>query len=134
MLPKMLDDQKDRVHGLLRIAAGFMFAMHGTEKVIGYPPGGMMQVASEPWLLGLVEILAGILVMVGLFTAYGAFVASILCFVGYCRYHWQFQFDRYAFPAINGGEMTLLYALVFLYLACKGGGLWSVDSKMKKGD
>jgi putative oxidoreductase len=134
MLPKFLDDQKERVYGLLRILAGLMFAMHGTQKVIGFPPGGMESVASEAWLMGLVDLLAGLLIMIGLFTPYMAFLAGVLSMVAYCRYHWQFQFDRYAFPAMNGGEMTLLYALLFLYISCKGGGLWSVDSKMKKGD
>ena len=30
------------------------------------------------------------------------------------------------FPAVNRGELALVYAFLFLYVACRGSGIWSV--------
>jgi putative oxidoreductase len=48
--------------------------------------------------------------------------------VAYIQFHWKFQFGAAFFPAVNKGELAVLYSFVFLYFACKGGGIWSVDA------
>ena len=48
--------------------------------------------------------------------------------VAYLQFHWRFAFGKEFFPAINKGELAVVYALVFLYIACRGGGRFSVDA------
>jgi len=113
------------VHALLRIIAGFLFACHGASKVFGVlggpPPGlppGML------WATGLIELVGGVLVMVGLFGAVVAFVCSGEMAVAYFTAHQP----RALFPLQNGGELAILYCWTFLLIAVRGSGIWSVDA------
>jgi putative oxidoreductase len=108
---------------LLRIAAGLAFLQHGVSKYFGLPPFPM---PLNPLLYtaGAIELVAGTLILVGLFTRPAAFIASGMSAVGYFLVHAPKSF----FPAVNQGEAILLYAFIFLYLAAAGGGVWSVDA------
>ncbi|MFN3559321.1 MAG: DoxX family protein [Caulobacteraceae bacterium] len=115
---------------VLRIAAGLMFLCHGTAKVLGFPavegvPGPGLSLAG---LSGPLELIFGILLVLGLFTRPVAFLASGFCAVGY----WLIHAPNGPFPIGNGGETIALYCFVWLYFVAAGPGPWSIDANIRK--
>jgi putative oxidoreductase len=116
-------------YALLRIVAGFLFLWHGTGKVLGYP-GDKVELWSQFWIGGVIELAAGALIMIGLFTRYAAFVASGTMAVAYFQFHWKLDFaDSKFLPIVNQGEAAVLYCFLFLFIAARGAGQWSLDGK-----
>jgi putative oxidoreductase len=113
------------LYALLRIVAGLMFAMHGSQKLFGIP-GGKDPVAlfSMMGLAGVVELVGGLLIALGLFASVAAFIASGQMAVAYFMAH----APQAALPLLNGGETAVLYCFLFLYIAARGSGVWSLDS------
>ena len=128
MLKKLLEPHEDRAYELLRIVTGMMFAFHGIRKIFGVLTEFHPSVGSQLWFGGLIELIAGIAIAVGMFTRWAAFLASGTMAVAYFQFHWKFQFDSNFFPAINKGEIAVLYCFVFLMIACRGSGIWSLDA------
>ena len=122
----------DQVYALLRIVTGFMFAFHGAQKILGVLSDFHPEVGSQLWIGGLIELIGGLLVMVGLQTRWAAFLTSGEMAVAYFQFHWKFQFGSAFFPAINKGELAVLYCFVFLFIACRGGVMWCLDKKRGK--
>jgi putative oxidoreductase len=115
---------------LLRIVAGLMFAQHGTQKLFGFPGGGTP--ADDPVRIigGVIELVGGILIAIGLFAGWAAFLASGEMAVAYFWRHAPNGF----WPVINKGELAALYSFVFLYIAAHGPGVWSVKrGRARKG-
>jgi len=112
-----------RLLSVLRIIAGLSFLHHGVSKYFGLPPFPM---PLNPLLYaaGAIELVAGTLILLGLFTRPAAFLASGMSAVGYFIVHAPKSF----FPSVNGGEAILLYAFIFLYFAAAGAGKWSIDA------
>jgi len=112
---------------LLRIMAGLLLLQHGTTKYLDFPVGPMNN--ASPFTMsgfaGLLELVGGVLLVVGLFTRPVAFILSGMTAVAYFYAHAPKGF----FPILNGGELAVLYAFVFLYLAAAGGGDWSLDKR-----
>jgi putative oxidoreductase len=52
--------------------------------------------------------------------------------VAYTQFHWKLAFDSHFFPAINKGELALVYSFFFLYVACYGAGPYSLDALRAK--
>ncbi|MEM9340816.1 MAG: DoxX family protein [Bacteroidota bacterium] len=117
---------------LLRIIFGFLLFWHGTQKLFGYPPSEMQGALSG--LLsaaGILEFFGGIMLFIGFFTRWTAFVLSGMMAVAY----FMVFFSKSFLPIINQGELAVLYCFVFLYLFFAGGGTWSIDSYLyKKGN
>jgi putative oxidoreductase len=82
---------------------------------------------SQLWFGGIIELVGGLMVLLGLQTRAAAFLSSGTMAVAYIQYHWKLQTGAQLFPAINKGELALLYSLVFLLIACRGGVKWSLD-------
>jgi putative oxidoreductase len=76
-------------------------------------------------LAGIIEI-AGVLVAIGLWASWAAFVASGEMAVAYFMVH----APGGLLPIVNKGELAVLYCFVFLYIAARGSGLWSVDAML----
>ena len=114
----------DRIYAVLRIVVGFLFALHGAQKILGWF-GGAPEGAPAfiQYGAGGIELVGGLLVMVGLFTGPAAFLCSGTMAAAYFIAHQA----QGALPIQNGGEPAALYAFVFLFLAAKGSGVWSVD-------
>ncbi|MFL6207470.1 MAG: DoxX family protein [Pyrinomonadaceae bacterium] len=112
-------------YALLRIVAGLLFAMHGSQKLLGVP-GNKPTVALAPLMggSGVIELACGLLVLLGLFASYAAFVASGEMAVAYFMAH----FPHHPLPIMNQGEPAVLFCFIFLYIAVRGAGVWSLDS------
>lgn len=113
-------------YALMRIIVGFLFMWHGAQKMLGFPPSGR---AAEPLnaitaTAGTIELICGVLVMIGLFAGFAAFLASGLMAVAYFMAHGLKTF----LPIENGGELAVIYCFVFFYIAARGAGLLSLDS------
>ena len=110
---------------VLRIMAGLLLLQHGTMKYLNFPAGRLNN--ASPFTMsgfaGVLELVGGVLVIIGLFTRPVAFILSGMLAVAYFWAH----APRGFFPILNGGELAALYSFVFLYLAAAGGGDWSVD-------
>ena len=124
---KWLEEYADYAYALMRIMAGFMFSFHGAQKILGVLSDFQPPVGSQLWFAGLIELMCGLLVMVGFQTRRAAFLASGEMAVAYFQAHWKFQIGPAFFPAVNKGELAVLYCFVFLLVACRGGVKWSLD-------
>ena len=127
-----LSDQFDRswaprVLSILRIATALFFLQHGLAKLVGFPHVPYfdgLQLFSLIGLAGVLEIVGGVLLLIGLFTRPVAFILSGEMAVAYFMAHAPQGF----FPILNQGELAALYSFVFLYFAAAGGGAWSLDA------
>jgi putative oxidoreductase len=118
---------------LLRIVTGLMFAMHGTQKLLGWPamPPGMS--GPLPPLMkvgGCIELVGGLLVAIGLFTGIAAFIASGEMAVAYFMFHFHAAHGGF-WPLENKGELAVLYCFVLLFIAAHGAGIWSIDNAIR---
>ena len=77
---------------------------------------------------GLMELVGGVLLILGLFTRPVAFLLSGEMAFAYFIAHAPAGF----WPIQNRGELAALYSFVFLYLAAAGGGSWSIDSVLRR--
>jgi putative oxidoreductase len=128
----LLAKYTDHAYALLRIVAGLMFSFHGAQKIFGILIDSRPGVGSQLWFGGLIELICGLLILVGFQTRWAAFIASGEMAVAYFQFHWHFQFGQNYFPAINKGELAALYSFVFLYIATRGGVMWCLEKKKIK--
>jgi putative oxidoreductase len=126
---KWLEKYADDAYALMRIVAGFMFAFHGAQKILGVLSMFQPPMMSQLWFGGLIELVCGLAVMLGFWTRVAAFLSSGEMAVAYIQFHWKFQLGPQFFPALNKGELAALYCFVFLLIACRGGVKWSLDKK-----
>jgi putative oxidoreductase len=116
-----------RVLSLLRIMVGLPFFQTGTSKLLNFPPPANPRpydlFTLNPGLQGPLELVGGLLIVLGLFTRPVAFILAGDMAVAYFMSHAPRNF----FPALNGGTAAILYCFIFLYLFVAGGGVWSVD-------
>lgn len=120
-----------RALAALRIVSGLLFLAHGVVKVFGFPAGaepGQQELLSLFGIGGLIELVTGLLLILGLFTRPAALIASGQMAVAY----WMFHFPSSPYPAVNGGDAAILYCFVFLYIFTAGPGAWSIDERSAK--
>jgi len=120
----------DPAYCLMRLIVGLLFACHGGQKLLGFPPGG--HGAGEGLMLfgAWVELGCGFLVAFGLLTRVAAFIASGEMAVAYFMAH--FSADKF-FPIQNHGEPAVVYCFVFLFILFHGPGRWSLDALIWRG-
>ena len=112
-------------YALLRIVAGLLFACHGAQKLFGAFGGQQVPMMSQLWVAGAIEVVGGILIAIGLLTSIVALIASGEMAVAFFQAHAPKGLN----PLLNGGELAVLYCFIFLYIAARGGGAWSVDRR-----
>jgi putative oxidoreductase len=127
-MQRYLGRHSEVFYALLRVMAGLMFAQHGAQKILGVLGGQKVPLASLFGLGGLIELVGGLLIAVGLFTSWAAFICAGEMAVAYFMVH----FPQGFWPVQNKGELAVLYCFVFLYMASRGGGRYSVDASMGK--
>ena len=115
-----------QVLAILRVITALLFIAHGTGKLFGFPDTGMSPpLFSLFGFAGALEIVGGILIVLGLFTRPVAFILSGEMAVAYFMAHAPHSF----FPIINQGESAVLFCFVFFYLVFAGPGAWSLDNR-----
>lgn len=117
------------IYAIFRIVVGFLFMLHGTQKIFAWPPseraGG--ELAGLILVAAIIELVGGFLIMIGFFSSFAAFLSSGTMAVAYFMAHQS----RGALPIQNGGETAVLYCFAFLLIAAQGSGMLSVDGMMK---
>ena len=127
----MLSAWTPKLLSVLRIVVGFLFIVHGTQKLFGFPaamPGGPAPMFSLIGIAGLMETIGGALMIVGLMTRPVAFLLAGEMAVAYFRAHAPQSF----WPLLNRGELAALYSFTFLYFSAAGGGPWSLDAMIAR--
>jgi len=125
--PTYASDAAGRALSIVRIATGVVFFTHPIVKLLGFPAGaqpGKVPLISLFGAAGMIELIGGLLLIVGLFTQPIAFLLSGEMAVAYFIVH----APQSALPQLNGGEVAILYCFVFLCLSIAGPGPWSVDA------
>jgi putative oxidoreductase len=122
----LLSRYADTVYCLMRLIVGLLFACHGGQKILGFPPnahpGGPMDALG---MVGAwVELAGGFLIAFGLLTRIAAFISSGEMAVAYFMVHAKMGF----FPILNQGERAVFYCWVFLFIFFYGAGRWSLDA------
>lgn len=124
------DQWAPRFLSILRIMTALLFLAHGTSKILGFP----MSSASFPpawsllWVAGMLELVGGALLLIGLLSRPVAFLLAGEMAVAYWMVHAPDNF----WPVLNDGEAAILFCFIFLYVAVRGPGPWSVDAVMKR--
>ena len=130
-MEKLLASYTQQAYAAMRIVIGLIFFCHGLQKVFGLfggINGAAAPILSLLGIAGLLELILGALITVGWFTVAAAFVASGEMAVAYFIGHFPSGF----WPIQNGGELAVLCCFVFLYMATRGAGIWSVDGASKR--
>lgn len=128
-MEKLLGRYSSYIYALLRIVAGFLFMWHGTQKLFAFPPsgGGGGDMSALMIVGGVIELVGGLMIMLGFFASIAAFIASGMMAVAYFMAH----FSLAAFlPIQNRGELAVVYCFVFLYIAARGSGPLSIDAML----
>ena len=130
---RMLARWEPMVLSIFRIMVGLLLFQYGVAKILTYPV--LPYFANIPPLIGVagwLELVLGALLILGLFTRPVAFILSGEMAFAYFMGH-MFKADPpVLIPLLNGGNAAILFCFSCLYLACAGGGVWSVDAVMRK--
>lgn len=118
----LLSRLNGEIYSMMRIVAGFLLLWHGSSKLFGFPKESGAP-AYVLYIAGPIELLGGVLLMLGLFTRPVAFLCSGLMASAY----WMAHGRNGLLPLLNGGELAAIYCFVFLFIASQGGGKWSLD-------
>ena len=124
-----------QLHALLRVVAGLMFLEHGTSKLLHFPindalTGMYGQMGGMTTVTGILELIGGVLIVIGAFTRLTAFILAGEMAVAFWMVH--FGMSGTIFPMINDGEAAVFFCFVFLYFAAAGAGPYSVDASRGK--
>lgn len=124
-LDNLLDGREEQSYALLRIVTGFLFIWHGTQKLVNFPVEFPYPLSPLMYSAGAIEMVGGVLVMIGLFTRPTAFICSGTMAAAY----WMAHGMNSVFPIINRGELAALFCFAFLFIAVRGAGIWSLDQR-----
>ncbi len=125
---KFLDGLTEPSYALMRLFGGLFFVQHGTQKLLNFPAEYPYDLNALSLAAGWIELVLGLAIALGLFTRIAAFLSSGMSAVGYWLAHGSSGF----YPILNGGELIALYCFVFLFIACKGAGAYSLDALIFK--
>jgi putative oxidoreductase len=134
MMERFLGQYSPYLYAVMRVVVGFLFACHGAQKLfgvlggVGSQPGASVPLFSLMGLAGIIEFFGGLLIAVGWLAGYAGFIASGEMAVAYFMNH----VPRGFWPIMNRGELAVLYCFVFLYIASRGAGIWSIASAFDK--
>lgn len=127
-MERWLGRHSDVTYALLRVVAGLMFAIHGAQKLFGVLGG--QKVSGTLFVVGgVIELVAGLMIALGFFAGFAAFIASGEMAVAYFMVHAK---ENVLNPVVNKGELAVLYCFVFLYIASRGSGPYSIDAALRR--
>jgi putative oxidoreductase len=117
-----------QIYAIFRLIAGFLFLWHGSQKLFGFPPAGHEMPSFIILIAGPIEFFGGLLIMIGLWTHWVAFICSGEMAFAY----WSAHGIHAILPVMNGGELAIIYCFLFLFIASKGSGVFSLDHFLAK--
>ena len=129
-------------YALFRIVFGYLFLIFGLQKMFGWFGGQQAALASMQGAAGVIETVAGLLILLGLFARPAAFIAAGEMAFAYFYVHVMViglgangpgMPYGLLVPPMNMGERSVMFCFAFLYIASRGAGIWSVDSAMGSG-
>jgi putative oxidoreductase len=123
-MERWLGRYSEWIYGIARIVIGLLFAAHGAQKLFGGAGGPPQTGSALMTTAGVIELLSGLLIALGVWAGYAAFVASGEMASAYFIAHASGGLS----PLANKGELAVVYCFVFLYIASKGSGLLSLDA------
>jgi putative oxidoreductase len=124
-----LDRWRPYFLSVLRIMSGLLLIPHGTNKFFEWPSGeGGAELFSMMGVAAVIEIVGGVLLVIGLFTRTTAFIVSGFLAAAYFLAHAPQDFQ----PILNGGELAVLWCFVTFYIFVAGAGPWSVDAVLER--
>jgi putative oxidoreductase len=127
MMERVLGRFAPQLYALMRLVTGLLFACHGAQKLFGVLGGTQVVLASQFGAAGVIELVGGLLIAIGFLTGTAAFIASGEMAFAYFTAH----MPKGGAPIQNGGELAVLYCVVFLYIAARGAGIWGVDKRTR---
>lgn len=124
-----LNSFEPQAKAILRIIVGLCFFSIGLAKIAHFPMVPFLaNVTITEWPegpAGTIELIGGLLVMLGFYSRIAAFICSGEMAFAYFIGH----FPKSPLPIINGGFEAILFCFVFLYLAVGGPGPWAINKK-----
>jgi putative oxidoreductase len=129
-MDRYLGRYSPQLYAILRIVSGLMFALHGTQKLFGFPGDKPSAAGTLMMAGGIIEVVTGLLLALGLFASSAAFLASGEMAVAYFKAHFAVGNP---IPNLNRGELAVVYCFLFLYVAAHGAGIWSIDDARRRG-
>jgi putative oxidoreductase len=115
---------------VLRIVTALLLLSAGLVKLVGFPAGaqpGQMPIMSLLGAAAILEVVGGILLIIGLFTRPVAFVLSGEMAVAY----WIAHAPKSFFPVLNQGTPAILFCFILLYMVAAGPGALSIDNRLE---
>jgi putative oxidoreductase len=128
-MERWLGRYSDVTYALMRLIVGALLACHGAQKLFGALGGQAMTGVPKMLAAGIIEFGGGLLIAIGLQAGFAAFLASGLMAFAYFMVHAPNGF----WPIVNKGELAVAYCFVFLYIASRGSGAYSVDRALSRG-
>ena len=119
-----ISKHEPQIYAIFRIVAGFLFLWHGSQKLFAFPPEVQEIPTFIMFIAGPIEFFGGILIMIGLWTPWVAFICSGQMAFAY----WMVHGTHAILPVVNGGELAITYCFLFLYIASRGSGVISIDN------
>lgn len=126
------EDWSPRLLSVVRILLGLIYLQHGLQKYFGFPSAqpANFHIVSMVGAAGAIEIIGSLMIILGLYTRWVAFIVSGEMFVAYFIY--ANRLGRGFFPLANGGELEAIFCLFFFAIFLVGGGIWSLDNAIRK--
>jgi putative oxidoreductase len=130
----VLGRYSEMIYAVMRLVVGLLFACHGAQKLFGVfggymgTPGATAPLASLGGVGGVIELVGGLMIALGLYAGPAAFICSGTMAVAYFMAH----ASRGFWPIVNQGELAVVYCFLFLYIASRGSGLYSVEAALRK--
>ncbi|WEH43100.1 DoxX family protein [Streptomyces sp. NBC_01218] len=130
----LLDKNRDSVLGLFRAVIGLLFACHGAATlfdVFGGAHGASPGLWEWPgWWAALIQLVGGVLVLVG----FGTRVSALICSGSMAYAYFSTHQGTALLPIENGGEAAAMFCWAFLLIAALGPGRWAVDQVAARSD
>jgi putative oxidoreductase len=127
MLDKNIKTYYPYLHFLVRVLIGLLFFIHGGSKLFGWFGGTPVELASLFGAAGIIEFVVGIALLVGFYVRLGALLgAATMLYAFFFHVKGAGSLN----PLANGGELALVYFLVFLAILMHGAGKWSLEKKL----
>ena len=127
MLNKYFRAHHDKLYVVFRVIVGLLFFVHGAQKLFGWLGSkGAATAFTMFWTAGVIELVAGLLIAVGLFSRLAALIGGLEMIAAYFIAH----IPQGIFPYENGGELALLYLAAFFVVLINGNGKANLEKSV----